>query len=154
MRDTDYNWGAEEWRQPTPAEGDTVLYSEHGRVMPGSGDGSIVGRGIDCRSHSFKLVKAEYGGAYLLVKHGGGEERIKLGWNHKRLAAIFDPLDSDARYWLLHTFLTFHDDVQREASQSTATRYAEAFAEGRLKKRRRNGRVIVEIVPRAATVAA
>ena len=60
------NWGAETWRQPSIKEGDTVLFSEHGR---------IIGN-VDRRSHWFKLVKAQYGPMALLVKHGGGEEPI------------------------------------------------------------------------------
>ena len=146
---TNENWGAEAWRQPVPAKGDTVLFSEHGRIMPGSGDGSIAGRGVDCRSHSFKVVRARFGGTYLLVRHGGGDERIEISYDHKRVMLMFEPLDSDARYWLMHTLLSLYHDTKRAAEQETGQKYAQAFAEGRLKKRRKAGRAWVEIQPRA-----
>lgn len=142
---TDENYGAEAWRQPDPAEGDTVLVSEHGRILP-----ALInpgpGRGVDCRSHSFKLVRGQYGGFYLLVRHGGGDERFKVDYSN-RLAAVFEALDSDARYYLLHTLLKVHHTAERAAQQQTATKYAQAFAEGRLRKRRKQGRAWVEIVP-------
>jgi len=148
------NWGAEEWRQPVPAEGDTVLFAEHGRILPGSGDGSIIGRGVDCRSHSFKLVRPRYGrGVDLLVRHGGGDERFEVD-HSGRIVAAFEPLDSDARYWLLHTLHNLHRRAADDARTRTANRYAQAFAEGRLKKRRRNGRVFVEIAEPAVAAEA
>lgn len=137
-----------------PAEGDEVLYSEPGRIIYGgrrlySGDSG----GVDCGSHSFKLVRARGGGLYLLVRHGGGDERVRIDWSERPVRS-FEPLDSDARYWLLHTLLKLHTEATRAAEQETANKYASAFAEGRLKKRRRNHRIYVEIAPRAVAAEA
>lgn len=41
------NWGAEEWRQPTIQDDDTVIFSECGRIT----------HNTDFRSHWFKVVK-------------------------------------------------------------------------------------------------
>lgn len=135
---TNENWGAETLRQPVAAEGDTVLFAEHGRILDK----------IDHRSHSFKVVKAQYGGTYLLVRHGGGDERMQIDYSN-RIAKCFEPLDSDTRYYLLRRMYESLSDAKRGAASETATKYAQAFAEGRLKKRRRNHRVYVEIEPPA-----
>jgi hypothetical protein len=146
------NWGAEEWRQPNEAEGETVLFAEHGRILPGRID-PRPGNGVDCRSHSFKVVRAQFGGIYLLVRHGGGDERLKIDYSGRIISAL-EALESDARYWLLHSILDVHHHADRDAREETSRKYASAFVEGRLKKRRRNRRVYVEIEPPALTASA
>jgi len=137
---TEKNWGAEEWRQPKEHDGDTVLYSECGRVLDR----------VDYRSHWFKLVNGQYGGYALLVKHGGGEERVQLGYN-KRIAAPFFNMDSDARYLLLYQFLSIYHDAKRAAEDATAKLYRTAFAEDRLKKRKQRGQDAVKVWIEAKT---
>jgi hypothetical protein len=132
--DQTLNWGAEAWRQPTVREGDEVLFEECGRILePDSRDG------VDCRSHSFKIVKSEYGDYLLYVSHGGGEERIKIDYC-RRIVPIFGALDSDQRYWLMHSMLSLAHDQANEARDRTSALYRKAFVEGRLKKRKMPGR--------------
>lgn len=119
------NWGAEPERQPVPEEDDTVLYSECGRIL----------NHVDCRSHSFKLVK-NHGQFFVLVRHGGGDERISLGYSYRQIDAIFAPLESDLRYWLLHSFMDLYHDTKRAAIDQTADKFRKAFVDGRLKKRK------------------
>lgn len=131
------NWGAEEWRAPTLDDGDVLLFSECGRVVKAG----TYGHGqddIDYRSHYFRIVKYG-GGAYLLVKHGGGEERVQLDYSASRVAQFFKPLDSSERYLLMHLFYNMHVKARREATEKTAADYRKAFAEGRLKKRKVRG---------------
>lgn len=125
------NWGAEAWRQPTLAPGDTMVFSECGRVIYREERGQR--QGTDCRSHWFCLVRQKFGGYALLVKHGGGEERVNLGYDYKMapIAAGMALMDSDARYWLLHQFL----DVHRDAASATESKYRTAFVNGTLKKK-------------------
>lgn len=134
MTDSESNWGAEPWRQPTELEGETVYFSECGRVM----------NRTDYRSHWFKLVRGKFGFVFLLVKHGGGEERFKLTYNTKAAEALAT-LDSDARYLLLHMFFSVWRNTRSDARKETASKYSMAFVEGRLKKRKKQGRYIVSI---------
>jgi hypothetical protein len=120
------NWGSEAWRQPEPLPTDVVLYSECGRSL----------NNIDFRSHSFKLVKAQFGGYFALVRHGGGDERLSLGYSHMGIERMFSQLDSDSRYLLLHQFFDIAHNANRAATDNTAGEYRKAFVDGRLKKRK------------------
>ena len=139
------NWGAEEWRAPTLAQGDTLLYSECGRIVKAETYGH--GRnGIDYRSHYFTVVTGEHNyGTYLLVKHGGGEERIKIDYSSKRVAQFFEPLDSTERYLLMHMLHSLYRDTKREADEATAATYRKAFAEDRLRKRKNRGQASCKV---------
>lgn len=122
------NYGREEWRVPTLESGDTLLADEPGRVL----DNTCY------RSHYFRLARAEFGGYFIIVKHGGGQERFKAAWS-KRLAATLDTLDSDARYFMLHTLYRVYADARREGAACEAATYRAAFVDGRLKKRKQRG---------------
>ena len=83
----------------------------------------------------------------LLTSHGGGEERIRFAGDYQaEMVEALRGLSSDARYLLLHQFSAAARDAGRAAAIETAQEYAKAFVEGRLKKRRKNNRVRVEIV--------
>lgn len=120
------NWGAEEWRQPEPLVNDIVLYAECGRIA----------RKVDYRSHSFKLVKPEFGPFTLLVRHGGGDERIELGYGHRGIEQIFSKLDSDERYLLMYELRELYAVGRSEGRKQASAEYREAFADDRLKKRK------------------
>ncbi len=118
------NWGAEPWRAPSLYAGDSLILDECGRVL-----------GNTCyRSHYFRMVK-NGNFNFILVKHGAGEERHQVGYSN-RLGQALVKLDSDARYFMLHTLYTAIKDAKRAASMDTAREYTTAFVEGRLKKRK------------------
>jgi hypothetical protein len=133
--DTERNWGAEEWRQPTEQAGDTVIFSECGRIT----------HKTDFRSHWFKVVKQEYGPACLLVKHGGGEERLRLDYKADKLIALWSVFTSDERYMMLHMLYECMKDASRDAAMTASHKYELAFLEGRLKRRKRNNQYHCEI---------
>jgi len=135
------NWGAEPWRAPKLAEGDSVLRSEYGRIIDGCSSG---GGGIDYRSHWFILVNAKYGGYAILVKHGGGEERISLGYN-RRVPKIIEGLASDDAYVLMHDMVKLAGESRRNAAEAEASKYRAAFANGLLKKRKVRGSNSVKV---------
>jgi hypothetical protein len=125
--DPKLNYGAEAWRAPKIKEGDTVLFSECGRVLD-----------CDYRSHWFMLVKPKFGFYTLLVHHGGGEERIVLTtFNH--IVGILGTLDTHQRYLLLHLLFSIQREARSNATQETANAFKVAFVEGRLKKRKVRG---------------
>lgn len=130
-------------RAPALAEGDEMIYCEHGRILYRTPE-KKPGDGVDCRSHWFRVVKN--GGMYsLLVRHGGGDERVRLGYAYKQPETIFGPLESDARYWLMHILLDVHHNAERAAAASTASAYKAAFVDGRLKKRKLRGQAAVKV---------
>lgn len=144
MADTERNWGAEPERAPKLAEGDVLMYCEHGRILYRRPEDRTNRQGTDCRSHWFRVVKN--GGMFtLLVRHGGGEERVNLGYDYRNFPAILDPLDSDARYWLLWIILDVHQKAERDESARAARRYQQAFVEGRLRKRKQRGSDSVKV---------
>ncbi len=123
------NWGAEKFREPPLGEGDILLREECGR---------IIGR-VDYRSHFFRLVRGEFGGDAILVRHGAGTERINIGFEYNRLASIICDLDSENAYLMMHGIFRTHADAARHAREATALEYRTAFANGRLKKRKVRG---------------
>lgn len=124
------NWGAEPWRAPDILETDRLLFDECGRILDKT----------DFRSHYFRVVAAQFGGAYLLVKHGGGQERIRMDYNHNRIERLFAGIvGSDDRYRMLYVVYRAHSDAIREAAQNTARIYQQAFIDGSLKKRKQRG---------------
>lgn len=111
------------------------------------------------RAYSLALAKGNsglWGGLAILIEHGGGREALVLhsiyGAEYDWLLTITDERRQYAALWALYKTA---DDARTIAKQETANRYAQAFAEGRLKKRRRNRRVYVEIeMPATASEAA
>lgn len=123
--ETEKNWGAEEWRAPDILPTDTLLFSECGRILDK----------VDYRSHYFRVVKGEYAPIALLVKHGGGQERIE---DHflRRILPSLKLLDSDNRYLLMYTVYQAFTEGRREGAKQTTAHFQLAFVEGRLKKRK------------------
>lgn len=128
------NWGAEAWRAPDLLDGDTLIYDECGRVMDKT----------DYRSHYFRLVKDSFGSCYLLVKHGAGQERISTGWSKRIIPSLAD-LDSDSRYFMLHTLHKMYGYGAQQARTATEHQYRTAFVDGRLKKRKVRGQSAVKV---------
>jgi|WetSurMetagenome_2_1015567.scaffolds.fasta_scaffold89234_3 hypothetical protein len=125
------NYGADPWREPKADEDDTVIFSEHGRVLDKT----------DYRSHWLMLVSDPYS-ITLLVKHGGGQERICLGYKSiywKQMVKSLEPMDRDGRYLMLYALYALHTDTRRRASEMATAAMKLAFVEGRLKKRKVRG---------------
>jgi hypothetical protein len=100
--------------------------------------------GIDYRSHHFRVVRNRVS-CYLLVKHGGGQERVRLDHSPTRVSQFFEPLDSTERYLLMHLLYSVHEDAKSNSERNTAGMYKQAFAEGRLKRRKRRGSNAVKV---------
>jgi hypothetical protein len=101
---------------PQLNDGDVLLFDEPGRCG-----------GMDSHCHHYRLVKYA-GSTQLLVRHGGGTERLHVSLPR---GFSFNCVDSNTRYWLLNAIYHAANDARRKAAQ-----HRQAFAEGRLKKRR------------------
>ncbi len=124
-----YSWDGKSYGRrppapPTLSDDDTLLYDEPGRCG-----------GIDAHSHHFCLVKGKYGPA-ILVQHGGGQERIGLGVTAKLFIPTLATLDSNARYWFMHTLYSQHREASDQARQIERAMWRQAAAEKRIKTRK------------------
>lgn len=119
---------------PTLAEGDTLLHDEPGRCYKG------------CDSHSYHLilVKQQYGGNALLVRHGSGDERISLG-HSSDFAKLVEPMDTESRYKFLIRLYHFYSDTRRTAIEQTSMKWQKAAAEKRIKTKKNRGRDSVKV---------
>lgn len=139
------NWGAEPWRAPDLDKDDVLLFSECGRIIK-AGTYGHGANGIDYRSHYFSVVKGAHGyGCYLLVKHGGGQERFKIDYSPERAVLFFTLLDSNARYLLMHMLFSVAKDSAKIAADDAAAKWRAAFVNGTLKKRKVRGSDSVKV---------
>lgn len=134
-----YSWDGKQFstRKPSPptlGEGDVLIYDEAGRCG-----------GLDCHSHHFTLVKAPYAGHAILVSHGADEERIGLPAVGRLFLPSLADLDSNARYWFLHSIYSAHEKGSAAATERTDTYWRQAAANGRIKTRKRRNTGLVKV---------
>lgn len=123
-----YSWDGKTFmvRQPAPpdlADGDKLLHDEPGRCG-----------GLDSHCHHFRLVKEDGGAFCLLVRHGGGDERVRLGRSPGMEA--FNVLDSNGRYWLMQMIYCTQSDAADKAREREHGKWVKAAAEKRIKTRK------------------
>jgi len=113
--------------------------------------------GTDYGSHAIKLAKQRFGerlsgDLYILMHHGGGREVLRVPTFHDggNLEAAILALPERLQYALLYTIYQAASNARREAQRETATKYSKAFLEKRLKRKRRDNRIYVEIEPAPA----
>lgn len=125
---TEKNWGDDPMRAPPLNDGDSLIYDECGRVIDN----------VCHRSHYFRLVLDKSGWAYLLVRHGGGDERIQLKSSHyaPRVVRALLNAESDDRYIMLRTIHDLHRDTKNRSRDAAIAECKQAFVDGRLKKRK------------------
>lgn len=112
------------------------------------------GGGTDYGSHVLALARRDspYEGGnhlYLLVTHGGGRElwRIPSFYDGGDLERHILAMPERLQYALFYTMHNMASSTRYQIADSTARTYAKAFVEKRLKKKKRNNRVTVEIMP-------
>ena len=131
---------------PTLLESETLLFDEPGRCRP-----QINGTGgTDYHSHHFRIVGARHGGFRLLVRHGGGDERIDLGFGARHMADFASMMpDSDARYLFMNMLYNVHKDAASVARNDEEYKWRQAAAEKRIKTRKVRDGVKVWIIQEA-----
>lgn len=135
----EHRWELQPERAPTVPEGMQIMYDEPGRIVM-KPNPRHPGEGTDCRSHWFRLVKSDIGAEWwLLAHHGGGQQRVRLGYGYRNYPAMFDPLSSDARFWLMWQMLEIFNEARSLGAQEAGYLHKKAFVEGRLKKRKYRG---------------
>jgi len=126
---------------PDLQEGDTLLYDEPGRCG-----------GLDSHSHHFRVVR-HYSSLFLYVRHGGGDERTRLGGVTEHFTNLLAALDSTARYWTLAAMWYTMSHAARDAQHSEHSKWVHAIAQKRIKTQKRRGvtRVWIENPPTLLT---
>jgi|SRR5215216_5426319 len=115
---------------PSLKDTDLLLRDEPGRCG-----------GIDSHCHHYRLVKSS-GSLMLLVRHGGGDERLRLSGP---LESMLDHLDSTDCYWALNAIYHAYSDGKRAGSEKTADNWRRAAAEKRIKTRKARGSQTVRV---------
>lgn len=126
-----YRWNSEPSstrpvNPPALLDGETLVHDEPGRCG-----------GLDSHCHHYRVTK-QHGSYSLLVRHGGGEERIRLSCTPTLIDSMA-MMESNARYWMLNAIFHAHSDGAREARSSEALRWRTAAAEKRIKTRKFRG---------------
>ena len=100
----------------------------------------IRGQNHDVTYESYNLSLVSHYSTYLLlVRHGGGQERIELGTTGRYLKDILPKLPEVEAFSVLFTIYKAYSKGKMVAASETESKYRLAFAEGRLKKRKIRG---------------
>jgi hypothetical protein len=132
-----YAWNTKENRvrpidPPDLDEFDTMLADLPGRCG-----------GLDSHSHHFRVVK-RFGSHYLLVRHGGGDERHSLGVQPDAVKRMLT-MDDDSMYWQLQMIYHVQDTSARKAAEEERRTWSKAAAEKRIRTRKRRGSSSVKV---------
>jgi len=107
---------------PTVDDHELVVFDEPGRCG-----------GIDSHSHHYRVIRRS--GSYeLLVRHGGGQERVRLS-NSQVIVTTLATLDTNARYWILNAFYHAYADGNRIGSTKQDDYWRKAAVQKRIKTR-------------------
>lgn len=109
---------------PSLEESDQLLRDEPGRCG-----------GLDSHSYHYRLVKS-HGSLSLLVRHGGGDERLYLS---KTIESVLAQLGSTDCYWTMNEIYHAHSAGKRSGSDKTANDWRRAAAEKRIRTRKQRG---------------
>lgn len=123
---------------PELQPGDRLLRDEPGRCG-----------GSDSHSFHYRLVMSEGGSLNLLVRHGGGDERVHLSRTTEKTLL---ELDSNACYWMMGAIYHAYSDGQSNGRSETARRWHQAAREKRIKTRKVRGSSTVRVWIDRATV--
>lgn len=108
---------------PALADRDVLLFDEPGRCG-----------GMDSHCHHYRLVKNS--GHELLVRHGGGDERIRVSLPR---GFTLEAMDSNTRYWILNAMYHAYSDGRSDGTLSESLRWRKAHNDGRVKRRKLRG---------------
>lgn len=124
---------------PAIEDRDQLLFDEPGRCG-----------GLDAHCHHYRIV-LRYGQLFLLVRHGGGDERIPLSQCNDNLKAMLLSMDSNTRFWFLNSLYHTIYRHTEEACKKVRREWSEAFVAKRIKKQKRKGTIRVWIERADAT---
>jgi hypothetical protein len=133
----------------TAFDGFTVIAAPMGEFSKADREGRCGGPfRCDYQSHAIKLATDERGsGLYILMHNGSGREVLKVPefYDRGELKAQILAMPEPVQYGLLYMIWNTASNARSEAQSQTAHKWAEAHQDGRIRKRRRAGRVSVYV---------
>jgi hypothetical protein len=117
---------------PELQEHDILLHDEPGRCG-----------GLDSHAYHYRLVR-QFSSTYLLVRHGGGDERFRLSCTDSLLVGLA-VMDSTLRYWTFNAIYHARAEARRTARDNEATLWKTAAAEKRIRTRKTRGANTVKV---------
>lgn len=132
-----YSWDGRTFvtRQPDPPtiyDEDELLTDDPGRCG-----------GCDSHAYHFRVVRRD-GDVLLLVKHGAGEEAIRLGGWRVGTRYLVE-MDADDRYWLLQLLYNVQSEQKRDAIAVNDAKWRRAAAEKKIRTRKLRGQDRVKV---------
>lgn len=127
-----YSWDGQSFgirplNPPELQKNDSLLRDEPGRCG-----------GLDSHCHHYRLVE-NHSRLLLLVKNGGGEQRIWLHGGGPVAVDVLLKLDSASLYWLLNTVYHTYADGEAKGFRDENEKWSRAAAEKRIKTRKVRG---------------
>lgn len=116
---------------PALQEGDVLTFDEPGRCG-----------GMDSHSHHFRVVLAKHGTPTLLVRHGGGDERLRVS---RTFYNSLERLDSNQRYWILRELHGAFREGEQNAREAVTATWRKAAAEKRIRTRRLPAQGLIKV---------
>lgn len=128
---------------PTLAETDELIYDLPGRCGE-----------VDSHGHHVRIVKTagRPASCALLVRHGGGDERLSLPYRGDAVVAPLADLAANARYWFVLQVYNLAREHGRRMADAADRRWRDAAAERRIIVRKRRGRNFYDVTIRPAAV--
>lgn len=108
----------------------------------------------DYSSHSIALavrkggiVPARHDELYILMQHGGGREvlRIPTFYDHGEFRAMLLSMPEPLLYATLYTIYNAADNARSQGVRETQHKWAEAFVDNRIRRKRSRGQVTVSV---------
>lgn len=106
------------------------------------------GPGVTYASHVIALAETDKGESLaILMENGGGREVLALGRGPDMAAmrAAFLAMDPRTLYAVLYSIWRTATTTRSEAASETRTQWAQAYIDGRIRKKRRAGRISVSV---------
>lgn len=136
----------------TAFDGLTVIASPLGGFDNASRESRVFRRasgGATCYgSHAIALATDDFGrGLYILMHNGSGREVLRVPdfFDGGDLVEHIKAMPERLQYALLYSIWNTASNARHEAQSQTAQEWAQAYQDGRIRKRRRGGRVSVYI---------
>ena len=108
------------------------------------------GNGGTCYgSHAIKFAENEFGDLRILMHHGAGREVLAVPrfYDGGDLRAMILALPERLQYALLYTIWQTASNARTEAQGETRQKWVTAIVQKRIRQKRKNGMVRVEIMP-------
>lgn len=134
----------EEWRAPQILTEQQLIFDEPGRIVQHVKPDGSDGPQVDSTAYHFRVTRSSPGGYRLYVRHGAGDESWFIGHEANTIRAL-TRLDSNDRFHVLRTMMHTIHAAERTAREATAKTYAQAFTDGRLKKRKIRGQATARV---------